>query len=226
MPGRGARLILACVLTAAAGLPLWADAGPPPKKERRGILLRIDATRREGGGGWLVAMERAFGSGRTAEFESTIGLRLGAEFEVASGFWLKANIGYATPTLEITSYDRSGEPRGVERGTVVMTPFLVGFEFHPKQWRGRRLFWGIGLHYGWVRYGALPSDLDADLESTEETGGFDVRLDVRLGKSRWMVGAEFGTLLSSPSYTDHQTGAECRAHFDGASWAVGFSRFF
>ena len=215
------------LLSVTVGLPSWADTSSdaPPKKDRRGILLRLELMERVGGGGWLVAIETISETGKTAEFDSTPGYRVGAEVELGSGIWFKTNIGRSTPTLVVTTHDPGG-PEVVQRATVRMTPFLVGFEFHPKQWRDERWFWGVGIHYGWVSYGSLPSGIDADLESTENAGGFDLRLDVRLGKTPWLIGAEFGGFFANPRLTDHATGIARSAHFEGVLWSVGFSRQF
>jgi hypothetical protein len=199
---------------------------PASGRERRGKLLRLDMMVREGGGGWWVAMETLSETGKTAEFDSTPGVRIGAELEIAPGFWLKANVGRSEPTLVVTTHDPAGGTDVVQDGTVRMTPLLLGFEFHPKQWRSGRCFWGLGIHYGWVRYSSLPSAIDAELESTERAGGFDARLDFRLGKSPWLAGVEFGGLFASPDLTDRETGITRSAHFEGVLWTVGLGREF
>lgn len=220
--------VITCLLVATLGLPSMADteADPPPKKDRRGLLLRLEWMQREGGGGPWVAMERAVGPGKTAEFEDAAGFRVGAELELGLGVWLEASVARSTPTLEITTHDSDGVPDIVQRASVSMTPWLVGFEFRSKEWRDRRVLGGLGIHYGWVRYGSLPPGIEMELESTETAFGFDGRLDFRLGKTPWWAGVELGALFSSPGITDLETGNTCSAHFDGALWAVGFTRQF
>ena len=88
------------------------------------------------------------------------------------------------------------------------------------------MIWGVGLHYAWVHYGSLPSELYANLQSTDSAWGFDARLDFRLGKTPWMLGIEGGFLPVEPDITDGETGIVRRARSDGFLWTIGASRVF
>lgn len=199
---------------------------PDEHKDRRGILVRLEAIQREGGGGWTATFDYLADSGKAAEFDDSIGARIGADFELVPRLWLRVSVGHAEPVLEVTTLRPIGEPETVQRARVSMTPVLLGLEYRPREWRGRRFLWGIGVQWARVFYGGLPSVIEAELESPETSWGFDLRLDIRIAKSRWLAGIEFGALLPGPSIKDGETGSRNTAHFGGILWAVGVSREF
>lgn len=220
----------AAVFVAAVSLLSSAHAAPAVEPDgetgRRGILVRLEAIQREGDGGWLTALESLAESGKTAEFDDSIGVRVGVEVELVPRLWLRASVGRAEPVLEVTTLRPEGEPVRVQHARVSMTPVLFGLDYRQREWRGRRFFWGMGVQWAQVFYGTLPPEIDADLESPETSWGFDIRLDIRIAKTPWLVGLEFGVLLPGPTLEDRETGSRNTAHFGGIQWAVGIAREF
>ena len=62
------------------------------------------------------------------------------------------------------------------------------------------------MNWVWARYGSLPPELEAELQSSTSSWGFDLRLDYRVGNGPWMVGTEFGLMILDPDITDEATG--------------------
>jgi hypothetical protein len=226
------RLVLSAVFGLSVLTPALASPGDPqpdaptPPKPLRGVILRLDAAKMEGGGGFVVAIDELAESGKTAKFEDATGARIAAGFEIAPGFWLDGSLAFYDPELKITTHRGKGEGDIVQRASVRAMPVLIGFEFRPRRWREGSVLWGIGLHYAWVRYGSLPFDLGVELQSTESRLGFDARLDFRLGKKPWMLGVELEFLPLEPELTDSSTGETARSRTDAAHWSVGVSRVF
>ncbi|MEJ2240302.1 MAG: hypothetical protein P8X82_18585 [Gemmatimonadales bacterium] len=198
----------------------------PQNKRLRGIALGLDIAGVTGGGGMDVAFDSLADAGKTAVLQDTVGARLVAEIEIVPILWFDGSLGHFMPTLEVTTRGPFGAEEEVRTTSVGMTPFLLGFEFRPRNWRNGSILWGVGVHYAWVRYGSLPPEFDAELQSTEHTWGFDARLDVRLGRTPWMLGLEGGLLALAPEITDNSTGIVRSTRSDGFYWAIGVRRVF